>query len=130
MRGWLERAGRSAASANVLMAAGDCEGASNRAYYAMFYAALAVLSEKYDYDVVRLKTHASIHSLFGRAAILSGDMDPEFGRLMNGAELLRLRSDYDTVDLDSADVSRMVEAAHRFVETVERLLGRPENPTP
>ena len=42
----LERARRALESADLLLAAADFEGAVNRAYYAMFYAAHAALAQQ------------------------------------------------------------------------------------
>ena len=68
----MDKAFRAARSMRTLLDDGDLEGATNRAYYAMFHAARAALSVKgIDTDD---KKHGSIVGLFGQQFVKDGTL--------------------------------------------------------
>ena len=110
---YLAKAQRAAAGARTLAASGDAEGTINRAYYAMFDAALAMLL--YDNPKMGMaKTHSSVLRLFGRAVIARG-LDPSLGRVLRLAEKSRLAADY------AAEPAAM-EEAHAVLKDMESML--------
>ena len=65
MSDFLTKAKIAGQSARLLLAAGDTNGAVNRAYYAMFDAARSALTT-IDPELINTKTHASIIRRFGK----------------------------------------------------------------
>jgi uncharacterized protein (UPF0332 family) len=126
MNQWLAKPRLTATSARRTLEIGDAESAANRAYFAMFQAALALLSERCGRDVRRYKTHATVHSKLGDAAVKTGDMPIAVSKLIKGAENLRLRADYDVSSVTADEVVATVEYAGTFIAEVERLLSLPK----
>ncbi len=56
----LDKAARALLAARTLLGAGDTEFAAGRAYYAMFYAAQALLNEK----GLSFRKHGGVHATF------------------------------------------------------------------
>lgn len=110
--GLMAKAVRAALSARVLLDAGDADGASNRAYYAMFDAARAALLAS-GHDVG--KTHKGVLNAFSDRLVKNGPLPKEMGRLLKHAETFRYVADYegDPVELD--DAREMVTQAETFV---------------
>jgi len=65
--------------------------ASSRAYYAMFYAASALLASK---GISRSK-HSGVHSAFAQCFVKPGLIEPEYSRMLVNAFNVRLDSDYE-----------------------------------
>ena len=76
----MSKAIRAAASARTLLAVGDADGASNRAYYAMFDAARAALWVS---GVNAGKTHRGILNAFHEQLIKTEKLPVEMGRLLS-----------------------------------------------
>lgn len=72
----LEKAARSIKAAERLLECGDTEFAAGRAYYAMFYVAEALLSER----GLRFSKHAGVHSAYGEHFAKTGALDPTYHR--------------------------------------------------
>lgn len=93
--------------------------AVNRAYYAIFYAANAMLATVGE---ARSK-HSGVIGLFRNLFVKSGEFPVElsdvYGRVLNN----RQRGDYDLeVQLDAKQTETDIEDARRFVDEVERWL--------
>lgn len=120
----LHKSLRAAASAKLLLQAGDTDGASNRAYYAMFDAAryaLLVSGAPVVPEVAR--THGGLISAFSLHLVKSGRVPVHLGKALNRAEEIRLVADYtgDSIGLERAvDV---VDSAMEFVETLQQLFS-------
>jgi uncharacterized protein (UPF0332 family) len=101
----MNKAQTALASARILLDAGDTDGATNRAYYAMFDAAIAALSWA---GVVGEqsppKTHGGLIASFGQNLVRTDKLPSEFGRALNRVQELRLTADYlaEPVPLDKA----------------------------
>lgn len=108
----MAKAMQAAVSARVLLDTGDADGASNRAYYAMFDAARAALLAS-GHDVG--KTHKGVLNAFSDRLVKNGSLPKEMGRLLKHAETFRYVADYegDPVELD--DAREMVTQAETFV---------------
>lgn len=94
----MAKAMQAASSAKILLETGDTDGASNRAYYAMFDAARAALLAS-GFDVG--KTHKGVLNAFSDRLIKNGPVPKEMGRLLKHAETFRYVADYagDPVEL-------------------------------
>jgi uncharacterized protein (UPF0332 family) len=115
----LDKAARSAASARLLLKYDDPEGASNRAYYAMFDAARAALTAQ-GHELP--KTHRGLISAFSLHLVKEGLLPVEYSRDLNDAERLRLTADYQGDPLEPETVSETVEKAERFVAGIQKWL--------
>jgi uncharacterized protein (UPF0332 family) len=122
----IDKAARAVASAKLLLAAGDTDGASNRAYYAMYDAALAALAWVGDgANEAVTRTHSGLIARFGQQFVRSGRLNPELGRSINRVQELRLTADYLTaaVPIDKAEWA--IGEAEAFVTTIRELLAEP-----
>jgi uncharacterized protein (UPF0332 family) len=92
---------------------------TSRAYYAMFYAASALLASK---GISRSK-HSGIHSAFGQYFVKPGLIEPQYSRMLVNAFNVRLDSDYDVKPvLNRALAEDILRDAQQFVERVTAYL--------
>jgi uncharacterized protein (UPF0332 family) len=92
----------------------------NRAYYAMFYAALALLQKS---DTVPSK-HTGVISLFDTEFALKGIFPKELSKDFHKAFELRQVSDYQTFrPISTEKVEEVLNSAVRFVEAVKSHLA-------
>jgi uncharacterized protein (UPF0332 family) len=116
----LEKAKDDIATAHELIAVGRLRGAVNRAYYAIYHLATAVLLTQ---DVERSK-HSGVQSAFGHYLVKPGLIEPEYGRILTSARKAREASDYaDRIELDEETAQRIVADADRFVARMEEYLA-------
>ena len=95
--------------------------AISRAYYAMFYAASALLKSV---GVERSK-HSGIVSAFGEHFVKPGLIDPKFSRMLIRAFESRNDTDYDIHFLVDAELSRIrLQDAQAFVQQIEAYLRK------
>ena len=86
----LEQADESLDAARVLLEKGLDRPAVNRAYYAMFYAVLALLATRKR----ETSKHGGAISLFDKEFVKAGTFNKDFSRWLHEAFDLRQRSDY------------------------------------
>ena len=89
----------------------------NRAYYAMFYALLALFIK----TGVHLKTskHAGVISIFDKEFVHAGKVDVSHSKALHKVFDLRLESDYrELVDISTEDASEAVDLAQDFHQMV------------
>ncbi len=92
----------------------------NRAYYAMFYAANALLATQ---GLTRSK-HTAVHAAFGQHFVKTGLMEPQYLRRLVDAFDARSDADYDAAFVgDPARAEAAVASAKDFVARVEQLLS-------
>ena len=92
----------------------------NRAYYAMFYAVLALLV----YEPYASSKHSGVLGYFNRRFIKEGIFDKSLGRSVNKAFELRQRGDYrEYVELTHQQVEPFIHEAKIFIQTVENYLA-------
>jgi uncharacterized protein (UPF0332 family) len=115
----LNRARQAAQSARTLLSLGDLNGAVNRAYYAMFYAAHAAL-EHTGVEVASSK-HGTLVGRFGEHLVKTGILPRALGTSLNAMLELRQKADYGGGEVVRADAERSLSEAEAFVEAVERL---------
>lgn len=118
----MAKARRACASARILLDLGDADGACNRAYYAMFDAARAVLLATGVPDAGR--THSGLISAFGNHLVKNGPISKEMGRLLNRAEEIRLVADYTGDSVELSEAREMIEQAETFVAAMQTELTR------
>lgn len=112
----LEQAGESLDEADFLLS-GEKSPRSiiNRAYYAMFYAILALLI----YEPYSSSKHSGVLSYFNRHFIKEGVFDREMGRWINKAFELRQRGDYrEYFEVTRDQAADLVAKAEQFVSIV------------
>jgi uncharacterized protein (UPF0332 family) len=115
----MAKANTACSSARSLLDLGDVDGATNRAYYAMFDAARAALlasGAPVGPDIGR--THSGLIGAFGNFLVKNGPVSKEAGRLLNRAHEIRLVADYNGDSVEPADAREMVEQAERFVKAM------------
>ncbi|MFQ5858393.1 MAG: HEPN domain-containing protein [Anaerolineae bacterium] len=116
----LEKAKEDIATAHDLIALKRLRGAVNRAYYAIYHLATAVLLTQ---DIERSK-HSGVQSAFGHYLVKPGLIVPEYGRILTSARKARETSDYaDRIELDEETAQRIVADADRFVARMEEYLA-------
>ncbi len=116
---WIVKAERAAASAKLLLEAGDLEGACNRAYYAMFdVARAALMATGAPVEAQTAKTHNDLIAAFSRCLVKTGPVSVELGRTFNQAYEIRLMSDYTGNPIGPEQAIWVVEQAAWFVQTI------------
>jgi uncharacterized protein (UPF0332 family) len=87
---WLGMADEALASAESELAAGRCNFAANRAYYACFYSASAALLESGS----KFLKHSGVRAAVHRDLVKTGRLDPNWGNAYDLAFDMRLSADY------------------------------------
>ena len=128
MSGLMEKAREAAADAQALFESGRYNSACNRAYYAMFNAAPALL-ELRGHDPEAVKTHASVLRLFSLEYLRSEVLDPEFGPALRSAARARHIADYEKDGVSSRDAELVIALLAQFLEAVERTMAQAEGQT-
>ncbi|MGI0023851.1 MAG: HEPN domain-containing protein [Nitrososphaera sp.] len=112
VRKLLEKADRAIRAADALLKRGDPDFAAGRAYYAMFYAAEALLIEK----GLRFRKHGSVHAAFGEHFAKGDVLDAKYHRWLLNAYDQRILGDYGVeASLTPEDVKVMIQQAQEFV---------------
>jgi uncharacterized protein (UPF0332 family)/predicted nucleotidyltransferase len=117
---WMDRANEDLATAKELLRLSRWRAAVNRAYYAAFHIASAVLLWL---DVERHK-HSAVEAAFNQLVIKPGIIEVEYGRFYREARKWREEQDYGelTTRLDAATAKQIVTEAERFVARLGRYL--------
>lgn len=113
---------RSIRAARRLLDGGDVEFAVGRAYYAMFYVAEALLTEK----GLRFRKHGGVHGAFGEQFAKTGELDAKHHRWLLEAFNKRITADYgvDAV-VTRQDAEGLMAQAEEFLREARRYLGAP-----
>ena len=101
------------------LASGDLRAPINRAYYAVFYAASAMLLTK----GVERRRHSGVISAFREHFVKTGLIEPEYSNIYGEALVAREDADYAVeipIDLDMAEV--MLRQARSFVHRMQEYL--------
>jgi uncharacterized protein (UPF0332 family) len=116
---YLERARQDLEAAKGNLDQGFHGVAVTRAYYAMFYAASALLASE---GVSRSK-HSAVLAAFGEQFVKPGLIEAEYAKAFGYAFDARLDSDYDIIFAADRDLAQTVLGdAERFVERTEEYL--------
>jgi uncharacterized protein (UPF0332 family) len=104
----------------MLLSSGDPDGAVNRAYYAMFYAAQAALEHR-GVEVTSSKPGTLVRR-FGEHLIKARLLAAPLGSSLNEMLELRHKADHSTRAVRPIDAERAATQAETFVQAVERLV--------
>jgi uncharacterized protein (UPF0332 family) len=97
---------------------------SNRAYYAMFYAVLALFLK----DGITAKTskHAGVIAVFDKEFIHAGKLDTRYSKLLHKTFEARQTIDYkELVEVTVEEASGHVKGAREFVDAVKKFIASP-----
>lgn len=98
--------------------AGDPETTADRAYYAAFYAAWALLDR---HGLPRPKTHHGLISEFSRHFVRHGPLSAAHGATLSRLESLRLAADYMLEPVPLKDAWRALNDAESFLDDLAAL---------
>lgn len=119
IRRLIEKAEQAIASAGQVLSAGDAGLATNRVYYACFYAASAVLLERRLQFVKHTGLRAALHQHLVRPGVLAAEM----GRFYDTAFSERHEADYNAMaNFDQQIVRQRIGQAQQFVTIMKSLL--------
>jgi uncharacterized protein (UPF0332 family) len=117
----LEKAARSLKVSESLIKSGDAEFSVGRAYYAMFYAAQALLNEK----ELRFRKHAGVHSAFAEQFVKNGSLDKKYHRWLLSAFSKRITGDYGIeAELTPEDANLVIGQAQEFLTAAKTFLNK------
>ena len=116
----LEKADEALADAKYLLEGGRLQAVANRAYYAMFYAALAALM-KSGGDLPR--THGGVENQFGLRFVTTGIIDADLADTLQDTYELRRKNDYELYTSTADEVELAVQNAQDFVAEIRRVIS-------
>ncbi|MBM4275993.1 MAG: HEPN domain-containing protein [Deltaproteobacteria bacterium] len=117
---YLDKARHALEVTEKLMAGGDFGDAAGKAYFAMFYAAQALLKA----HGIEVTTHSGMASMLGHHFAKPGLLDPKFHRMFLNARRAREIADYGIFEVVLEPVAILTLKDSRvFIDEVERLLA-------
>lgn len=117
----IDKANRALLEADTLAAAGHWDGTVNRAYYAMFYAAEALLAQR----GLGAHRHTGVLALVDRELVSSGWVAADHAARLREAYRMRQRADYaDEAPLSAERGQELLVAARTFVADAARTLSQ------
>jgi len=94
--------------------------ATNRLYYACFYATTALLVN----DGFDTHTHSGVKTLLGLHYIKEDKLIESLGKIYNRLFDMRQKGDYfDLLDINEEDILPLLEPAEQFIKTIENLIN-------
>jgi uncharacterized protein (UPF0332 family) len=115
----IERAEQAVNAARKLASDGYNDFAASRAYYAVFYAASALLL----HEGLEFSKHSGVIAAIHQRFIKTGRLDKEFGKNLNWLFELRSIGDYGvTVHVPKTDAEKAISAAMSFLQKVRSIL--------
>lgn len=119
----MQKAERAIGAAESLLRDGNPDFSVSRAYYAMFYAAEAMLAATGQ----RFRKHGGVHAAFGEQFVRTGRVDSKLHRWLLDAFDKRLQSDYGIeAEITVEDAETVIEQAREFVRVARTELGAGE----
>lgn len=113
---YLKRARQDLQAVEINIQNGLYHVATSRSYYAMFYAATAILNS---IGIVR-KKHSGVLSAFGEYFVKTGLLDAKYSRMLIRAFESKNDTDYDVRFMVTAELAqRRLQDAQQFVEQIE-----------
>jgi uncharacterized protein (UPF0332 family) len=107
------------ADAKLLLDAGSARSSVNRAYYAVFYAARALLLTR----GLEARKHAGVRSFLDREFVKTGELDRSMSETYHDLFNWRTDADYrDFVEVPMDTAQDLIARAREFVETVQQSL--------
>jgi len=114
--------------ARFLFAARRYHSACNRAYYAMFNAARALLIEIHGLPIQKVKRHATVTRLFSLHLVADGPFEKEFGKMLKRTEDARVVADYEGGTISMTEAGGVIAAMDRFMTIATSLIERQTKP--
>ena len=94
-------------------------GATNRLYYACYYAVTALLI-KHGHIA---RTHSGVIGLLGKYFVTTGIIDKELNRLYQKLFDLRQGGDYsDWININEQDIKPLLNPAEKFIAEIKNLI--------
>jgi uncharacterized protein (UPF0332 family) len=119
-RQYLQKADHALVVAEELLAHGHLPDAASKTYYAMFYAAKALLTA----EGIDVSKHSAVESALGYHFAKPGRIDPKLHRMFMNARKVREIADYGIFDeIVEPDASLKIEEGREFVTAIKALLG-------
>ena len=116
----LEQADESVIAASLLFQQGILRRSVNSAYYAMFYAVMALLAIKKK----ETSRHGGVIGLFDREFVKTDIFSKDFSRWLHRAFDLRQRCDYEAqFNISPEDTQATLDAAEKFVAEVKFVIA-------
>lgn len=116
---YLEKADHALRVAENLIKQGFAPDAASKIYYAMFYAAQALL-KSHGIDVVK---HSAVESALGYYFAKTGKLDQKFHRMLIDARRIREIADYDILEEVVEPVATLkIEQGRDFLTEMKRLI--------
>jgi len=114
----LEKAEQAVSSARQVLGAGDTGLATNRVYYACFYAASAVLLSRR----LAFVKHTGVRGAIHRHLVRTGLLPPEMGRFYDAAFAERHEADYNAMaSFEPEIVAERIAQAEQLVSLMASL---------
>ena len=118
-QGWIDKAESSLNAAKILKHEGYISESVSRAYYSMFYAAKAMLTE----DGISRNKHSAVIAAFGERYVRTGRVSREFHKQLNTALEERNRTDYEySWRVTETDARVRITEAEAFIQEIKRQL--------
>jgi uncharacterized protein (UPF0332 family) len=115
----LDRSTESIEAAKLLLQSGFPDFAASRAYYAIFYAATALLLQ----EGQEFSKHSGVIAAIHRQFIRSNQLPKEMGKTLNWLFELRSIADYgETQRVPTEDAELAIQSATSFVQAVRKLI--------
>ncbi len=119
VKAYLAKAHHALEVAEKLQLGKDFSDAAGKAYYAMFYAAQALLKA----HSIEVAKHSAVASMLGHHFAKTGLLDPKFHRMFLNARRVREVADYGLFEETSGAAARItITESHAFITEIERLL--------
>jgi len=117
---WMDRADSAVASAASELAARRYDFTANRAYYASFYAASAVLLAADR----KFTKHSGVRGAVHQDLVKPGLLDAKWGRAYDRMFEARQAADYlELVGVEEAQATELLDLARSFVAEMKRLFA-------
>lgn len=117
---YLAKADHAMIVAEELLAGGHIPDAASKTYYAMFYAAKALLAA----EGIDVSKHSAVESALGYHFAKPGRIDPKLHRMFINARKIREIADYDIdEEIVEPEASLKIEEGYEFVTAIRKLLG-------
>ena len=105
--------------ARILVINRAYRGSINRSYYAMFYAAMGLLSLK----TLGSSKHSGVISFFDREFVKTGELSKDLSRSFHRAFEERQMSDYwEMLEPDELTARELIEQADFFISAIEEYI--------
>jgi len=119
-RSWIEKADAALLDARLLLENDRLHSCVNRLYYAVFYAASAVLA----YRNQAYGKHSAVRSAFHRDFVNTGLVKKEHGRMYDILLGRREQSDYQpAITFQTAEVAEYMNAARQIIDACRSLVS-------